>query len=274
MTRWWIGYAAAQATVDCGGQKHRLRWESGELRALDHADAEGERTLAALGGEACACVEILDAWHRHADDLALLVLASRGPTDQLAPQPQPPSNRPVLGWRAVARRSYGIGRSTPLLASRPGAFGADTPEEELLSLLELGGGLPDRLVATVAAAWTERLQQPEDDVGRARARLHAALYGRVLATLRGWLGDPRLDFDLEVIDEREPPAVSQGDGVLRARLPFAWLVRVWGRGFGTISGRFCLDADSEDELHWRLATVGPDFGEPRAISIELPPSGG
>ena len=35
-------------------------------------------------------------------------------------------------------------------------------ESELLALLGLGGGLPERLVATVAAAWKERLRQTRE----------------------------------------------------------------------------------------------------------------
>ncbi|MHB1877427.1 MAG: hypothetical protein ACYCPF_21540, partial [Streptosporangiaceae bacterium] len=84
MTDWWAGLAPAQARLTCGGDQHRLAWREGELRALDHADPDAERTLAALGGERCACVEMLDAWYAHASDLRVLVLGSRGPSDPLA----------------------------------------------------------------------------------------------------------------------------------------------------------------------------------------------
>jgi hypothetical protein len=75
----------------------RLAWREGELRAPDHAGAE--RTLAALGGERCACVEMLDAWHGHASDLRVLVLGSRGSSDPLAaPRNAGPEAVGRFGW--------------------------------------------------------------------------------------------------------------------------------------------------------------------------------
>jgi hypothetical protein len=61
VTAWWLGQADAEAGVECGGAMHRLRRHAGELQAPDHDDIEGERALAALGGEGCRCVEIVDA---------------------------------------------------------------------------------------------------------------------------------------------------------------------------------------------------------------------
>ena len=83
MTTWWQGLSSAEAVVECDGKPHRLLWEAGALRALEHGDAEGERTLAALGGARCTCLDLLDTWARHSDDLDVLLLASRGPGDQL-----------------------------------------------------------------------------------------------------------------------------------------------------------------------------------------------
>jgi hypothetical protein len=102
---WWTGIAAAQTTVECAGQTHRARWSDGELRLLDHDDAEGERALAALGGPRCACVDLLDAWERHRRDLRVLVLAGRGPTDLLASRGDGPAHgRPgPAGWIAGTR---------------------------------------------------------------------------------------------------------------------------------------------------------------------------
>src|ERR1700689_5498399 len=80
---WWQNHAQAEMNVDCSEQNHGVGWEEGGLVLLDHDDPEGERTLAALGGDACPCVEILGSWERHRDDLRLLVLASRGPSDPI-----------------------------------------------------------------------------------------------------------------------------------------------------------------------------------------------
>ena len=82
VTEWWHGFAPAQAaSVECGGNRHRLRWENGTFHALDHGDVESERTLAALGGQSCTCLDLVEAWDQHCDDLRVLVLGSRGPTD-------------------------------------------------------------------------------------------------------------------------------------------------------------------------------------------------
>jgi hypothetical protein len=142
-------------------------------------------------------------------------------------------------------------------------------EEELIELLQLGGGLPDRLAATVAAAWSARLHQPDEAARRALPQLHAALYGRAVAALRSWLGQPALAVDLHVIDDRGQPGLTQRDGAIHADLRFGWLVDVWAKGLAVTAGRFCLAATLSDR-RLTLSTVGPDLLEPRTLSIELP----
>src|SRR4051794_22314753 len=83
MTQWWMGIPPAETRIRCGDHEHRLRWSEGALDLLDHGDVEGERTLAALARERNACVETADRWQRHAQNPRVLILASRGPTDQL-----------------------------------------------------------------------------------------------------------------------------------------------------------------------------------------------
>ena len=238
MTEWWSGYDPAETTIECAGATHRLRWDNGTLRTLDHVDPDGERTLAALGGERNACIDILDTWRRHEDDLQVLVCGSRGLADPLAAQEPDPAY-------------------TAFISKRGGATQPPSPEQELMTLLALGGGLADRLAATVAAAWASRA----DEAGR--PHLHAALWGRSALALRGWLADPALEPDLELIGEDDPPSLTSE----RIALPFGWLVRVWGRGLTTIAGRFCLDAEA-DERGLSLLTVGPDFGEPKRFRLE------
>jgi hypothetical protein len=170
MVSWWLGIAPAEVRVDCGGERHRVVWREGALSAPDHTDLEGERTLAALGGASCACVEIVDAWHRHVDDEQALVLGSRGPADRIEPR----------DWGALDEE-YGMyaGHAPPSMALEPA--------NELQALMRLPGGLGDRLVATVAAG---------ADPG---PRLHAALYGRVRAALGRdvelAIGEPAMDGD-------------------------------------------------------------------------------
>ena len=99
-------------------------------------------------------------------DPHVLTLASRGPTD--------PLDMDIDGLRFHDR---GPRRQT---------------EEQTLRLLAADGRLPDRLQATTAAIWTRRLRTGHAALGTARPQLEAALYGRVLRTLRAWLGEPQL----------------------------------------------------------------------------------
>lgn len=239
MSDWWLGLEPAQTTVDCGGARHTLRWERGTLTALDHPDVEGERALAALGGEPCVCVEVLDAWARYAADERVLVAASRGPADH------------------VPREAWGSGGDDEehgwvSYGSMPDEEGADV---QLLGLLALPGALPDRLVATVAA--------PRSG---GTAKLHAALHGRVAAALGVWLGEPGAELSLTVGDA---VALTRDGAVIHAQLPFSWIVSVWARGLATVAGRFCLAAETADGRTYELLTVKPDFGAPERVRLQL-----
>jgi hypothetical protein len=287
---WWRGLAPAQTTVSCRGHEHRLRWEAGELHSLDHSDVEGERTLAALGGQRCTCVDVLEAWERHRDDLRVLVLASRGPTDPVVVQddqtaqlgvarPQVVAARSGVPSRARRRRigaASNMGRSIPLQSGWT-AYGPSgraskqaEAENELFALLSLSGGVPERLVATVAAAWRERLGEPDRTLARARPQLRAALHGRVFAVIRTWLGVAGVESELKMIGESQKPTLIIEDGVVRAELPFGWLVDVWAKDLAMIWGRFCLGAATNDGHTWMLTTVGPDFGSPSLVTLQLP----
>jgi hypothetical protein len=301
MNDWWQGLAPAQAVVECSGNRHRLRWEAGALHALDHGDVEGERTLAALGGQACACLDVIEAWDRHRDDLRVLVLASRGPTDILqarddpgawasggqfgvsqpavvaslgagARSSPPASLRRLPSASAMGRRASGWTSYAPLGAPFPSPGRQSQKaraESELVALLGLGGGLPDRLAATVAVAWKARLRESGRPPARSRAQLQAALHGRVFAVMRSWLGASRAESRLVMIGEKGKPRLIPEDGSVRVELPFGWLVDVWAQGLATIWGRFCLSASTDDGRSWKLTTVGPDFGPPSVVTLQL-----
>jgi hypothetical protein len=220
MSDWWLGLAPAEVVVECGGARHRVRWEAGSIAALDHADLEGERALSALGGEPCICADVIDAWHAHAGDERVLVVGRRGPADRII----------AREWGADDDEDghhvfVGGMASMPIPAS---------PNARLLALMSLPGALPDRLQATVAAALVDRAPSP---------RLHAALYGRV----REVLGD----VEVELLAPGATP--SLGDGCVA--LPFSWVSSVWARGVATVLGRFCLAAETTDGRVWTLDTA-------------------
>jgi hypothetical protein len=242
MSHWWTGIPAAEVTVLCGGDTHIVRWEAGELIAVDHGDPKGEVTAAVLAGETVACLELLRTWSRRADDPHVLTLASRGPTD--------PLNMDIDGLRF----DYGAPRRQT--------------EEQTLRLLAAGGRLPDRLQATTAAIWTRRLRTGHAQLGTVRPQLEAALYGRVLRTLRAWLGEPQLTVELTMIGpEEQRRIVHTADGV-DVSLPFSWLPDVWMRGLAVTFGRLCIAADTTDGSSWTLATLGPDLTDLTQLTID------
>ena len=272
---WWHGVSPAVARVSCSGREHELRWAAGELLAPSHPDLAGEQILSALAGQGCACLDALDAWAGHADDLRVLVLASRGPGDPVAIRPDDPGS---TGWtgltgRAAAARMQQRRRAVAAVMGG-GAPASREREDALATLLGLGGRMQARLTATVAAAWRERLLDgaaPADAAAAKRARpaLHAALYGRVVATLRAWTGQPDLRVALTMIPETGRPALAHdGDGVA-AELPFGWISDVWARGLGTCWDRFCL-ATGPAGAGWVVSAVGPELGAPEPIVLSGP----
>ena len=272
---WWAGLCAAETGLDCGGQPHRLRWAAGELRALDHADLEGEQILSALAGQSFPCLDVLDLWARYAADLRVLILASRGPADPLAVWTPPEAGWTAGPARGRARRLASV-RNTGTYSMLNYHGGPAGPDDGLPRLIGLGGLLPDRLAATVIAAWAGRLRAvgaaDADAVSAARSALHAALYGRAVTALRSWTGRRDLAVALTMIPQDQPPRLARaGDGIA-AELPFGWLADVWARGLTTCWGRFCLTAAPQPSGDgWLLSTVGPDLDQPRPITLGTPP---
>jgi hypothetical protein len=80
---WRAAFGPAEAQLRCGDNQHRLRWADGTLQALDHPDAEGELVLGALGGDTSPCLDVVAAWGKHCDDLAVLAIGPRSASDKL-----------------------------------------------------------------------------------------------------------------------------------------------------------------------------------------------
>lgn len=114
---WWAALPPAVADVPCGEQTHRLRWAEGTLTAIDHPDAEGELVLAALGGERSDCVDLVEAWGRHSDDLEVLATGPRSAADELAIGPADLAGlrEPGLGWVAYAPLASARFKTRPML---------------------------------------------------------------------------------------------------------------------------------------------------------------
>jgi hypothetical protein len=142
-------------------------------------------------------------------------------------------------------------------------------EEKTLRLLAAGGRLPDRLQATTAAIWTRRLQTGHAALAIARPQLEAALYGRVLRTLRAWLGEPELTIELTMIGPAEERKIARTADGVDVALPFSWLTDVWMRGVAVTFGRLCIAAETADGASWTLDTLGPDLADVTQVTIAI-----
>jgi hypothetical protein len=255
---WFTSLPPCETLVPCGQGRHTVRWEAGEFRLASHADLEAELVLVALGGEGARCVEIAEAWRRHAADLTVLGLGPRGEADEVA-----------VSWddvdaaeQAARGGAGGPGRWGWKLASPPRAAMARAAirhqqyQEEageanqrrldMLSLLALGTGFQVRLIGQVAAAHADRLDEPDEHGHSIRPALQAALAGRVALVAEQWLGIDPDQVEVSLL----PPGAGWGSVELTGRgeqrrllvsLPAWWLARVWACGLA-LTGRHLVVA--------------------------------
>jgi hypothetical protein len=243
---WWTGLPAVEVDGPQEADGHRLRWTGGELALLAHDDPEAERALGALGGERCACLDVLDAWQATHDDGAILTVGSRSAGDPITGVgPAVESLRADLRrWRAtsgslveearLSRDTHAIDR---LVAVAGPAEAAAARRLGFLLLLDLDPALLHRLQASVAAAFADRPERAPQLTVATAARAADALRA---AGWRGALADVRLG-EAEVSEVTEESAV----------LPSTWLAEVWGRGLaGAVPGHLVVE----------VTAVTPDGG--------------
>ena len=270
---WFACLPSCEARVPCGQGRHIVRWEAGALRLADHADPEAELVLAALGGEKARCVELAEAWGRHAGDLSVLAIGPRGPADEIS-----------IGWDDVdaaaqasgrgALSSYRPPRSVPMRLASPSVPTAARAQarrqqaeqdmeqvaqrrNDMLSLLALGYGFQVRLIGQVAEAHAsppdEQLEKVDgvdgvdgvEGVDGVRPALVAAITARLAPVAEEWLG---LDPDQVVVSLHRGAGWGSveltGRGELRrlrVSLPAGWLARVWASGLA-LTGRHLVVA--------------------------------
>jgi hypothetical protein len=74
-----------------------------------------------------------------------------------------------------------------------------------------------------------------------------------------------------MIGENEKPRLISKHWVIRAELPFGWLVDVWATNdLATIWGRSCLDAATLDGRIWTLTTSNASTNQPIWTMWTLP----
>jgi len=275
---WFDCLPSCEAYLPCGQGRHIVRWEAGQLRLLSHPDPEAELVLAALGGERTRCVEVAQAWGRHAEDLSVLAIGPRGPADEIA-----------VSWNDVdaaaqasqrgGRTGYlppagGPGRGGPPAGTLPPALAraqarnqqamqdrerATRNRNDILSLLALGYGFQVRLIGQVAEAHADRAEEAMEKI---RPRLVAAITARLAPVAEEWLG---IDPDQVVVTLHRGPGWGSaeltgraGQRRLRVSLPAGWLGRVWAAGLA-LTGR-----------HLVVAVAKAGWPDARVLALRAP----
>jgi hypothetical protein len=258
---WFMCLPSCEAYVPCGQGRHIVRWEAGALRLADHADPEAELVLAALGGEKARCVELTEAWGRHAADLSVLAIGPRGPADEISVSWDDVDDATQASGRGVTP-SHGPRRLAPLrlagpslpTAARAQARRQQVDQEmarvaqrrnDMLSLLALGYGFQIRLIGQVAEAHASSPDEQMEKAERVRPPLVAAITARLAPVAEEWLG---IDPDQVVVSLHRGPGWGSveltGRGEqrrLRVSLPAGWLARVWAAGLA-LTGRHLVVA--------------------------------
>jgi hypothetical protein len=147
---WWAAFGPVETQVDCGSHKHVIRWADGRLDAASHADAEGELVMAALGGEPPRCVELVQAWGAHADDLEVLAIGPRSAADRVStvmPGDEVQGLWPGRPSRLIARGGWPSSQPGRLFATAVMARRRRTATWGQTVLRSRGGGVSAPLVA-------------------------------------------------------------------------------------------------------------------------------
>jgi len=228
---WWAGVADAVAEIDCGGERHALRWHHGALLLEDHPaeEAPAEAALEALGAPPPACRALHARWERVESSVEVISLWRR-PGEDLAGF-EPAGVRPLIAAGSRAR-----------------APAAERRRADLLATLSLPPPMIDRLVLGALAAASARWP---DEAFRARhgLRLGAALAARArpaVTRLGEELAGPgRASVTVAPAPPGTPPAVTarlagRDRVVVDAFLDLAWMGEVWARGISEIDGRVVL----------------------------------
>jgi len=254
---WFACLPPCDAYVPCGDGRHVVRWEAGALRLLSHPDPEGELVLAALGGDKARCVEVAQAWGRHAADLSVLAIGPRGPADEIAlswddvdaaaqvgARGPGPSGPPRVAPMRLASPSIPTSARVQAQRQRMEQEMARTTQRrnDMLSLLALGYGFQVRLIGQVAEA---HASPPDDQLARVRPPLVAAISARVALAAEEWIG---IDPDQVVVSLHRGPGWGSveltgqgGQRRLQVSLPAGWLGRVWAAGLA-LAGRHLVVA--------------------------------
>lgn len=285
--RWYQHRERITLEVPTGGETHHMTWTDGRLRLHEH-DLAAEAVLLALGGEACPCLVVRDAFRCQIEAPTPLPRPLRGP---MRVQPNQPvfqrgglilrAGNPVVSARALGLSGRWVanqvappvrpGDAMSLLQSiqsQP-SFQQMVPEarERLLAhlryrlLQELAQGPLTDLINEIVQL---RAQRQSARVIAAPTRLdldrqlHRAIEHAIRQTVRRSRADLRSYGVLEIQSSRlrpgEPPRVDgqvgKFGGSVSAAVPASWLNRVWVRGLADVEGYLVLEVDAAAPANW------------------------
>jgi hypothetical protein len=289
--QWFACLPSCEAWVPCGQGQHLVRWEAGSFLLPEHPDAEAELVLAALGGEKARCVEVAEAWERHAADLSVLAIGPRGPEDEIsvgwddvaAAQVSPPTGfaltgppsarsgpPPAVQW--TSRHPPGLHPSVPAAVQGRRRRAQEELEafrqrrQDMLSLLALGYGFQVRLAGQVAAAHADSAAEE-----RVRPALVAAMTGRLGPVAEQWLG---IDPDQVVVSLSSGPGWGSveltGRGEQRrllVALPADWLARVWAGGLALVGRHLVVAVERAGWPDARVLGMRAPGAEPEPLDV-------
>lgn len=231
----WADTAAPLSmVVACGGERHRLRWDRGEVITVDHPELEAELALVAFGGAEPACIALHRLWHEAVADGGFL-----------AEWADPTRLSPVwLSWLGMAlerMRTEGfhefLRHLPPARAQRMGEFlnrfppaWIDRAAAEASRLAAERGALPDGTTGDVVVqAVVQRLRRSFVD----------AVGGRQLAVGAAALIPLRATVEAGAAPSIEGALRGPSRGVT-LRVDPTWLHRVWAAGAAVVGGRLTL----------------------------------
>lgn len=259
MDHWWEGVGEVRMAVACGGSTHEVIWRHGDLVVPEHPDLDGERALAAFGGDRPGCVAVADLWRDALADPVFLGEWARHESADARRQSDFEHRWRRLFTEGVQDVLHGV---PPARAARVGEVLAAWPQP-----------LQDRLAVTVVAGLDPSRADP---VLAAAADRAVAVRARTafVASLAREHAHPRPDALVPVRVRRA--AAPEVDGRLARRasgvllgLPWSWLGRVWARGLAVVDGRLVLDATPGTQ-RWCLTVVAWEGApEARASLVEV-----
>ena len=223
-SRWYDALPEATATVDCGGEAHRVTWRRGKLVLEDH-DLTAERTMLVFGGELCPCMRVLEMWveqFRMPPDLFVQLRSWLGPNADLAPLEFDLHRRlgMIMSWDRAWRATFHF-------------------------RVKQGQLLDDELKDKALRPLRDHLNAWKPKTG-ARV-ISGCQVGIVPAT------DP-------AIVEGTTDGVAMR---ARASLHGRWLIDVWPRGIAVVEDAFVVDLDEAptiDDLRVRAVRWEPNGG--------------